>query len=69
MEGSRFFNSEQSKKASDFVCLDCGNPFVPRRVTDGVEELCDTCYEARFPSAQALFKPSAKSMKHALAAD
>lgn len=34
----------------ELVCADCGLHFRARRVTDGVEEICDTCYEARFPT-------------------
>lgn len=69
MEGSLFFNSERPKRVPDLVCLDCGSSFTPRRVTDGVEELCDSCYEATFPSNQTLFEPSKHSEKHDLAAD
>lgn len=69
MEGSLFFNSEQPKRTGDLVCLDCGSAFTPRRVTDGVEELCDTCYEARFPSARALFEVSVRPTRRSLAAD
>jgi hypothetical protein len=36
------------------VCADCGVHFRARRVTDGVEELCNDCYEARFPTVPAL---------------
>lgn len=34
----------------ELVCADCGLRFRARRVTDGVEEICDACYEARFPT-------------------
>lgn len=35
---------------TELVCADCGVRFRARRVTDGVEEICDACYEARFPT-------------------
>jgi hypothetical protein len=35
---------------SELTCTDCGVHFGARRVTDGVEEICDNCYEARFPT-------------------
>ncbi len=35
---------------SELVCTDCGVRFRARRVTDGVEEICDPCYEVRFPT-------------------
>lgn len=34
----------------ELVCADCGMHFRARRVTDGVEEVCDSCYEVRFPT-------------------
>lgn len=34
----------------DLICSDCGTRFRARRVMDGVEEVCDACYEARFPA-------------------
>ncbi len=48
MEGSRFIFHDSSSQHPDQVCTDCGQVFEPRRVGDGAEELCDTCYEARF---------------------
>jgi len=35
-------------QAASLTCADCGEHFVPRRLGDGVEELCDTCYTHRF---------------------
>jgi hypothetical protein len=35
------------------VCGDCGMRFRARRVTDGVEEICDACYEVRFPASSS----------------
>lgn len=69
MEGSLFFSPERPERPSELVCLECGNSFMPRRVTDGVEELCDICYEARFPVDLALFAPITSRRKRALAAD
>lgn len=69
MEGSLFFNNERPKRTPDLVCLDCGGSFRPRRVSDGVEELCDTCYEATFALNQTLFEPDADPEKRDLAAD
>jgi len=34
----------------ELICSDCGARFSGRRVTDGVEEICDACYEARLPA-------------------
>jgi hypothetical protein len=69
VEGSLFFSSERPKRTPDLVCRDCGSLFRPRRVTDGVEELCDSCYEMRFPSNQTLFEPNLHPEKRDLAAD
>jgi hypothetical protein len=41
----------------ELVCADCGAHFRARRVTDGVEEICDKCYEARFPTPAMLVPP------------
>lgn len=41
----------------ELVCGDCGAHFRARRVTDGVEEICDRCYEARFPAPATLLQP------------
>lgn len=38
----------------ELVCADCGVRFRARRITDGVEEICQVCYEARFPTHPAL---------------
>ncbi len=35
-------------QAAQLTCAECGATFVPRRVGDGVEELCDACYENHF---------------------
>lgn len=51
----------------ELICADCGLRFRARRVTDGVEEICDACYEARFPTHQL---PSAQPhVRGHLAAD
>jgi formylmethanofuran dehydrogenase subunit E len=34
-------------QASSLICADCGENFVPRRLGDGVEVLCDACYRDR----------------------
>lgn len=69
MEGSLFFSPERPETASELACIECGNSFMPRRVADGVEELCDACYQARFPIDRALSEPTANRGKRALAAD
>ena len=48
MEGSFFLPQGRPSRTPDLNCSECGASFRPRRVMDGVEELCDTCYEARF---------------------
>lgn len=50
MEGSFFLPQGRPSRTPDLNCSECGTPFRPRRVTDGVEELCDACYDARFGS-------------------
>lgn len=55
---------------SELVCTDCGSRFRARRVTDGVEEICDTCYEARFPTHPLPQPQRARSpLRSPLAAD
>lgn len=51
MEGSLFIAPNRASRAPDLLCGDCGSRFRGRRVTDGVEEVCDACYEARFPAS------------------
>jgi hypothetical protein len=52
------------------VCADCGVHFRARRVTDGVEELCNDCYEARFPTIPTSLPPREPSAwRDHLAAD
>lgn len=54
----------------ELVCADCGVHFRARRVTDGVEEICDVCYEARFPTRPALLPRYTHAPLHGhLAAD
>lgn len=43
-------NDDRIAAGPELVCADCGMHFRARRVTDGVEEICDSCYEARFPT-------------------
>lgn len=69
MEGSLFFSSERPKRAPDLICGDCGTSFRPRRITDGVEELCNSCYEARFRPDRPSFEPDTLPAKRDLAAD
>jgi NMD protein affecting ribosome stability and mRNA decay len=52
----------------ELICADCGVRFHARRVTDGVEEICDDCYEARFPTLSVPPHPTVKLRDH-LAAD
>jgi len=37
--------------AIELTCSDCGSTFHPHQVSEGVEELCDACYEALFGHA------------------
>ncbi|MGB7023554.1 MAG: hypothetical protein WBD73_07120 [Candidatus Acidiferrales bacterium] len=50
MEGSLFITADRGTRAPELVCTDCGTRFRPRRITDGVEEICDSCYSTRFPA-------------------
>ncbi|HXT85623.1 MAG TPA: hypothetical protein VN745_01245 [Verrucomicrobiae bacterium] len=53
---------------TELICADCGVHFRARRVVDGVEEICDGCYEKRFPARE----PSGAALhrrRHSLAAD
>lgn len=53
---------------TELICADCGVRFRARRVVDGVEEICDGCYEKRFPARE----PSSAILhrrRHSLAAD
>lgn len=45
------------KVGPELVCADCGAHFRARRVTDGVEEICDKCYESRFPALTMPLQP------------
>lgn len=54
--------------STELTCTDCGVRFRARRVVDGVEEICDGCYEKRFPALE----PHGASLyrrRHSLAAD
>jgi hypothetical protein len=48
MEGVLYLPPDRPQRAPEIACLDCGQPFRPHRVADGVEELCELCYQARF---------------------
>jgi formylmethanofuran dehydrogenase subunit E len=39
-------------QAAQLTCTECGETFEPRRIGDGVQELCDACYEDRFRTPQ-----------------
>lgn len=55
---------------TELICADCGVRFRARRIVDGVEEICDGCYEKLFPAPT--FEPRAASLhapRHHLAAD
>ncbi len=45
MEGSRFIPPDQP---SHQVCPECGQEFQPRLPGEGLDELCDTCYDSQF---------------------
>jgi hypothetical protein len=70
MEGSYFVPQGRPSRAPELNCAECGAAFRPRRVTDGVEELCDDCYSARFaPQASTQpTKPNPQPIRH-IAAD
>ncbi len=48
MEGVLFIPPDRPDRRPEQTCVECGRSFRPRSVGDGVEELCDTCYEAQF---------------------
>ncbi|HEU5410941.1 MAG TPA: hypothetical protein VFU57_07970 [Candidatus Acidoferrales bacterium] len=53
---------------TELICADCGVRFRARRVVDGVEEVCDGCYEKRFPSLEP-HGATLHRRRHSLAAD
>lgn len=66
----RLMNNDGMFSGPELVCADCGVRFRARRVTDGVEEICDVCYEARFPTRPALVPRRTHAPLHGhLAAD
>lgn len=69
MEGSFFLPQGRPSRMPDLNCSDCGTPFRPRRVTDGVEELCDACYEARLNSQPTVESAEPRPRSRNLAAD
>ena len=71
MEGSLFIAPIAEARAPELVCADCGTQFRPRRVTDGIEEICDSCYSARFPAPVIEYAqlPPQRPMRSQLAAD
>lgn len=56
-ERLRPMRNDAIQAGPELICGDCGAHFRARRVTDGVEEICDKCYEARFPAAPVLCQP------------
>jgi hypothetical protein len=61
---------EKMAAGPELICADCGVHFRARRVTDGVEEICDVCYEARFPTVSVLQPQRSRTHWHGhLAAD
>jgi len=48
MEGVLFIPSSRPNRCLSQICAECGQVFRPRRLGDGVEQLCDQCYEAQF---------------------
>jgi len=53
---------------TELICTDCGVRFHGRRVVDGVEEICDGCYEKRFPALEP-HGATLHRRTHSLAAD
>lgn len=67
MEGTHM-EMDSITSRTELICADCGVRFRARRVVDGVEEICDGCYEKRFPARE----PSGAILhrrRHSLAAD
>jgi len=62
-------NNDGMFSGPELVCADCGVHFHARRVTDGVEEICDVCYEARFPTSRPALVPRRAHTHGHLAAD
>ena len=48
MEGALFIPPNRPSRRPEQLCAECGRAFRLRRVGEGAEELCDTCYEAQF---------------------
>ncbi|HLW44500.1 MAG TPA: hypothetical protein VKS00_08420 [Candidatus Acidoferrales bacterium] len=70
MEGSLFITPNRGTRAPELVCSDCGAQFRARRVTDGIEEVCDSCYSALFPASVIEYAQSPqKPLRSQLAAD
>lgn len=42
---------EPLAESVELACTECGNVFSPHQMSEGVEELCDKCYEALFGRA------------------
>lgn len=55
------------KTGPELVCSDCGVRFRARRVTDGVEEICDACYDLRFPAREP--RAVSRHSRRSIAAD
>jgi hypothetical protein len=41
-------HSERLLVAREIICAECGRSFLPHRVGDGAELLCNACYDAQF---------------------
>jgi len=48
MEGALFIPPNRPSRRPEQECSECGRSFRPRAIGDGVEELCDDCYDAQF---------------------
>jgi hypothetical protein len=46
MEGVLCIPENRPQRRPDLICAECGRMFRPRHVADGVEELCDACFDA-----------------------
>jgi hypothetical protein len=51
MELSLITPSDRPRIGLDLTCSECGTTFHPHQLAEGVEVLCNRCYEAQFDRA------------------